>query len=329
MSRREIKNKTGFANKEGVNHKDAWVSFPCIKCGNTVNIKIGLSLPTLVEVIESAEWKCPACGYVHSSKSDLPENMSNLPPDWHSCDDPHCQNFWIAFFRSLTKDATAYYKQCSKCGRILPVDNFDKHSGENWLPLNRQAECKACKGAINANLNKLRTKEQLFEGTINRRIGDLLSRTEERADPKKVFERFGGKCFKTGKILDYNDRDSWHLDHILPCKYFYPLTDENAALLSSEANESKSGKWPSEFYTDRELVELAKITGANLELISSKEPKYNTDIDPNIATDRLFKNVREKSHLPKLIAEFKKVLIDHDLVDKLTDINRKILGFDS
>lgn len=234
------------------------------------------------------------------------------------------------FSECQQNDVFSYWKHCSKCGRLLPVTCFDQHNdkpGSNaWKPLNRQAECKSCKAAINANLNKERTHEQLFEGTINRRIGDLLSAADNKANPKEVFELFGGKCFKTHKVLDYNDRKSWHIDHIMPSKYFWPLTKENAALLSNAANEAKSGKWPSEFYTDKELVALSKLTGAPLELISSKEPIYNLDIDTNKAVSKLFDNVREASHLPKLVQGFKKVLIEHDLVRTLTPQNQKLLG---
>ena len=330
MARRSIKNRTGFANKEGVNHKEAWVCFPCVKCGHTVTARIGMSLPTLEEAMDNCVWVCPSCGYAHSVLSDIPSTMDNFPEEWRSSEDPHCQSFWTAFFRMATKDVFSYWKYCSKCGRLLPVSCFDKHNDKAgssaWKPLNRQAECKACKAAINANLNKERTKEQLFEGTINRRIGDLLSSTDEKANPKDVFERFGGRCFKTGKILDYNDRKSWHIDHIMPSKYFWPLTTDNAALLSSEANEAKSGKWPSEFYTDKELVELSKITGAPLEKISSKEPIYNMDIDPNKAVEKLFGNIREDSHLPKLVLGLKKILLEHKLVDALTLKNKQMLG---
>ena len=112
----------------------------------------------------------------------------------------------------------------------------------------------------------------------------------------------------------------------MPSKYFWPLTKENAALLSNEANEAKSGKWPSEFYTDRELVALSKITGAPLDLISSKTPIYNMDIDTNKAVEKLFGNVRENSHLPKLVEGLRKVLIEHDLVRTLSPQNQKLLG---
>jgi hypothetical protein len=330
MARRLTVNKTGFANKEGVNHKEAWVCFPCLNCGAMVKANIGISLPTLEDAMENCVWPCPECGYEHSILSDIPDSMENFPEEWRSSDNPHCQGFWTAFFRMQTKDVFSYWKHCSKCGRLLPVSCFDQHNDKPgssaWKPLNRQAECKACKAAINTNLNKERTHEQLFEGTINRRIGDLLSATDDKANPKEVFELFGGKCFKTGVPLNYNDRSSWHIDHIMPSKYFWPLTKSNAALLSNEANESKGGKWPSEFYTDKELVALSKLTGAPLELISSKEPIYNKNVDPNKAVSKLFDNVREASHLPKLVQGLKNVLIQHKLVEALTPKNKMLLG---
>ena len=75
MARRSTVNKTGFANKDGINHKEAWVCFPCINCGATVKANIGLSLPTLEEAMENCVWLCPECGYEHSILSDIPDTM--------------------------------------------------------------------------------------------------------------------------------------------------------------------------------------------------------------------------------------------------------------
>ena len=97
MARRATVNKTGFANKEGVNHKEAWVCFPCLNCGATVKANIGLSLPTLEEAMGNCVWLCPECGYEHSILSDIPDSMDNFPEEWRSSDDPHCQGFWTAF----------------------------------------------------------------------------------------------------------------------------------------------------------------------------------------------------------------------------------------
>ena len=84
MARRATVNKTGFANKEGVNHKEAWVCFPCLNCGATVKANIGLSLPTLEEAMGNCVWLCPECGYEHSILSDIPDSMDNLAKTEHS-----------------------------------------------------------------------------------------------------------------------------------------------------------------------------------------------------------------------------------------------------
>ena len=104
------------------------------------------------------------------------------------------------------------------------------------------------------------------------------------------------------------------------------MKKENACLLSTDANGNKKGKWPSEFYTNNELIELAKITGADLTLISSKTPIINTNIDVDACVKR-YLQVREKSHLPKRIGELVKILTDYNLVDKLSAANKKLLGF--
>ena len=74
------------------------------------------------------------------------------------------------------------------------------------------------------------------------------------------------------------------------------------------------------------MIELAKITGADLTLISSKAPIINTNINVNKCVER-YLQVREKSHLPKRITELKKILSDYDLFSKLSAANKKLLGF--
>ncbi|MES2995062.1 MAG: hypothetical protein V4681_03460 [Patescibacteria group bacterium] len=231
----------------------------------------------------------------------------------------------MAFFRTATETREAYWKQCGTCGRILPARDFSKHVG--WGPLEKQMECRACKAVINADLNPKRTKEQLYESSIRRRTAELLLQGENRQpDLKALFERFEGKCFKTGKSLDLADRRSWAVDHILPSRWLYPLTDENAALLSTDANSNKSDRWPSDFYTNDELIALARITGADLGLMASKMPIVNANIDVDACVTR-FLTVRGGTDLAKRIDELKKLLEDYDLVSQLSAGNRKILAY--
>lgn len=322
MARRKSKNKTGLSRIEGIPYHDAWVGFICLICNELNNVHIGDQLLEPKEAFETAVWKCEKCSYVHSKDSDLP--FENWSEEFKSSDSIQAERFWLGFFRIATEHRESYWKQCNACGRILPFHAFSKHSG--WGPLERQMECRSCKGAINAVLNPLRTPEQHHEASVRRRIADLLLEGEnEPIDIKDLFKRFGAKCFKTGKSLKIKERNTWAIDHILPSKYLYPLKKENAALLSSEANGAKRDRWPSKFYTNNELIELAKITGADLSLLASKTPIINENIDVNQCVTRYLK-VREKSDLTKRINELKKIIVSYDLEDQLSKENKKILG---
>lgn len=324
MARRKTVNKTGIDRVEGIPYHDAWVAFTCVDCKEINYVQIGQELLTPKETVENCVWKCGHCGFIHSKESDLP--FENWEEEYNSADATTALRFWEGFFRIATEHPESYWKQCNVCTRILPFKAFSKHAG--WGPLERQMECRSCKGAINAVLNPKRTKQQLHESSVRRRIADLfLEGQNQTIDFEELFKRFDGKCFKTKKLLDINDRKSWAVDHILPSKFLYPLTIENAALLSREANENKRDKWPSRFYTNNELIELAKITGANLDLISSKKPITNQNIDVNKGVER-YLQVREASDLPKRIKEIKKILEVYELVAHLSIENKKLLGFD-
>lgn len=323
MARRKTINKTGLTRIEGIPFHEAWIGYICLSCKEFNCIKIGNSLLEPKTSYETCQWECSKCGYVHSKDSDLP--FEHWDEDFTIAESIKAQRFWEAFFRIATENQAAYWKQCNACGRILPFSSFSKHSG--WGPLERQMECRSCKGAINATLNPRRTKQQLHESSFRRRIADLLVEGEnEKIDFEDLFNRFESKCFKTGITLDINNRGSYQIDHIVPSSWLYPLKKDNACLLSTNANANKKGKWPSEFYTNNELIELARITGADLSLLASKTPIINTKIDVNRCVKR-FLQVREKSHLPKRINELKKIITDYDLVNKLTKSNKKLLGF--
>ena len=322
MARRTTKNTTSIPRNEGIQPHDAWCSYTCIACGTRNQERIGQKLLKPIDAYENCSWKCSSCNFVHSKKFRVP--FSNWPRSLRPSKTLSAQRFWRAFFRSATEKPESYWKQCNVCNRILPNADFSRHN--NWGPLEKQMECRACKAAINALLNPQRTSEQLRESGMKRRIAELLTReSDEKLDVVALFERFGSKCFKTGKELNIEDASSWQIDHTLPSKYFYPLTVVNATLLSKDANQNKSDKWPSEFYTNKELVELAKITGASLELLSSPKPTINKDIDVNGCVKK-FLNVRDETDLSGRVSELKMLLEKHELLRHLSKENKDILG---
>lgn len=328
MARRKTVNETGIDRIQpeiGSAH-DAWVAFSCVNCHAMNYIHIGSELLEPKAVYETQSWQCKECGFIHCKDADLPSDWQNWRPDLLEHEELTAERFWRAFFLICTENPEAYWKYCNVCGRVLPFSAFSKHTG--WGPLERQMECRSCKGAINAVLNCKRTKEQLRESSIRRRVADMFVKEyNEKLDLQALFERFGSRCFKTGKPLNINESGTWAIDHILPSKFLYPLNSQNAALLSTEANSNKRDMWPSEFYTPQQLVELARITGADLSLLSSKEPVINTNIDVNKGVDR-YLNVRNSNvDLPKRIQEVRKVLEDYNLVGLLDDEHKRILGY--
>lgn len=322
MTRRKTVNKTGLPRIEGIPIHDAWVGFICLSCKELNNINIGTELLD-PKSADELEWKCKKCGYLHSKDSDLP--FEHWREEDRLAESLTAQRFWKAFFNNATENPESYWKQCNACGRLLPFNAFSKHS--EWGALERQMECRSCKAAINALLNPKRTKQQLHESAVRRRVAELLVEQEnEFINIEELFERFDSKCFKSGVKLDISKRETWDIDHIIPSKWLYPLSKSNAALLSKAANNNKRDKWPSEYYTNNELLRLAKITGADLSLISSKEPVINTNIDVNKCVER-YLQVRERSHLPKRIEELKKIITDYKLINSLNNENKSLLGF--
>lgn len=323
VPRRQSKNRTGISRIEGVVSHDAWVGFVCVNCGHVCTLRVGDALLAPEDAFNSAAWQCGACRFVHSSNTNLPQ-WPNWPPEHRAASSTAAQRFWQGFFRIYTEDKKSYWKQCNTCNRVQPFHAFSRHVG--WGPLELQMECRGCKGAINAVLNPRRTKEQLHESALRRRVADLLLKGEnERLSFADLFERFEKRCFKTGKPLKIAERDTWQIDHILPSRWLYPLTQENACLLSTDANQNKKAQWPSGFFTPEQLIRLARLTGANLDLLASPVPVVNANIDVDRCVTR-FLTVRQKTGLAKRIAELKAMLVEYELVDRLSQKNRRLLG---
>lgn len=333
MPRRDTVNKTNIPRIEGVPVHHALVFYACIRCSSPNYIDLGTKLLTPEEAYETQSWICSTCGFVHNKTSTLPltdQRGKRLPfASWDTCftasDSLATQRFWKSFFTIATEARDSYWKQCNTCGRKLTARSFSGHKG--WGPLERQMECRSCKAVINASLNPKRTREQLHESSVRRRTAELLLKGQEGGiDFPALFERFDSRCFKTGKLLDIGDRDSWRIDHTLPSRWLYPLSVHNATLLSTEANSNKRDSWPSEFYTNDELIRLSRILGVELALLASKEPIINPNIDVDACVTRML-TVRSATDMTRRIADLKKLLEDYDLVSKLSDENKGLLGY--
>lgn len=162
------------------------------------------------------------------------------------------------------------YKYCVLCNAMKPAHLFDVHSARRSK---RQGECNLCKGYYNALKNPTRLTEQHREAAHKRRLYIEIG-IGGKLDTKTVLERFGSKCFKCGALI--RNITEGNIDHTLPAVYLWPATTENSTLLCKRHNGEKSDKWPSQYYSDKELRKLSVITGIPLETLES-EPHFNPD----------------------------------------------------
>jgi len=172
------------------------------------------------------------------------------------------------------------YKYCILCKTLKSLELFDKHSARKS---GRQGECRLCKKIYNSIKNPTRLTDQHREAAQKRRLYVDLSGSE-KIDSPTIFRRFRYKCFKCGKDLSkMDDERERPLDHTLPAVYLWPLTTENATLLCREHNGEKSGKWPSEYYSENELKRLSVLTGIPFESLAGK-PFYNPEAIQKLQT---------------------------------------------
>jgi hypothetical protein len=153
---------------------------------------------------------------------------------------------------------------------MKPLIYFDHHASRKS---GRQGECTLCKRVYNAIKNQSRIPDQHREAAQKRRLYlDLAG--AQKISISEIFDRFNHRCFKCKKRLA-GPRDG-RLDHTLPVLFLWPLTSENATLLCKEHNAEKSGKWPSRYYSKRELKQLAIVTGISYAVLSGP-PQYNPE----------------------------------------------------
>ena len=190
------------------------------------------------------------------------------------------------------------YKYCVLCNTIKPLYLFDLHRGRKS---GRQGECRLCKVVYNAIKNQTRLPDQHREAAQKRRMYLDLS-GHAKINSQQIYKRFGYRCFKCKKDLRKVDAKEGPLDHTLPVVFLWPLTTENATLLCREHNGEKSGKWPSLYYDDQELKQLAILTGTPYETLAGK-PHYNPEAIAHLKNPEYVDQLLEKyaRYMPEII----------------------------
>lgn len=211
------------------------------------------------EIGEDFEIVCPSCGFILRSGDETQFFEYKL-----IVTDSVIEEGRFAILHDDYLNEAQEYKYCTLCNTMKPLHLFDHHSAR---VSGRQGECRICKKLYNAIKNQSRIPDQHREAAQKRRMYLDLSGSE-KINSEDIYKRFDYRCFKCEKLLRNVSEQERPLDHTLPAVFLWPLTTENATLLCREHNGEKSGKWPSEYYSDSELKQLAVITGIAYETLS-------------------------------------------------------------
>lgn len=214
--------------------------------------------------------ECPNCGFHHKSGETSKFYDYKLK---HIINKTTIKEGEFSILHDDYINEVQEYKYCIICNTIKPDYLFDKHSSRKSK---RQGECRLCKAVYNEIKNPTRISDQHREASQKRRMYIDLS-GDTKISSKEIYERFYYKCFKCGKDLSkVSSPKERPIDHTLPVYYLWSLTTENATLLCQKHNGEKSGKWPSEYYSEKEIKKLSIITGIDYKLLIGK-PRYNPE----------------------------------------------------
>tara|TARA_R100000734_G_scaffold11250_1_gene8439 strand:- start:1152 stop:2174 length:1023 start_codon:yes stop_codon:yes gene_type:complete len=187
------------------------------------------------------------------------------------------------------------YMYCIHCPNqtLKSVDEFTTNRTQKTTicrdGLCRQSFCRDCKKTyVNSGPagNSSRTQNQFLEdcGARLRGITFRVLNEKNKVDYKRLWEKYNGKCFKCNQFIPFENTGDKGLDHTLPHSLYWNFSTEDSTLLCTGCNGSKNNKWPSEFYTKEELINLSKMTGIDLDTLNGN-PHYNPKVVEGILND--------------------------------------------
>lgn len=232
------------------------------------------------EITTGFTFPCPECGFDHADGRSTKFFDYRLE---HRHTDTVLERGDFVIHHAEYVRESHYFKYCLLCYTLKPVQLFGRHASRKS---GRQGECQLCKTLYNRLKNPSRLTDQHREAAQRRRLFGLLGQQSGQIDSQAVFEKFGGACFKCGRVLDPTAVTSreFTIDHTLPARLLWPVSTENATLLCGKCNGQKRDKWPSEFYDDGQLRTLARLTGYRYDLLAGP-PSVNEDAVAEIAED--------------------------------------------
>lgn len=310
MARRQTYSRFNKTNQYRPSHVKGQIFykvFQCLNadCTNIISVKCS-------EITEDYSIFCPVCGYEHYSGGYhylFDFSMDVDQPDG-STNTVGTGEFGVNHDDYIEK--APLYKYCTLCNTLKPISYFHYHDIDKGT---FQSECMSCKTDYNEQKNITRLSEQHFESSQKRRLLVDVAGTA-RVSRRTIEAKYNHKCFCCGKDLSsVTSNKEKPIDHTLPVKYLWPATTDSGTLLCRDCNGGKSGTWPSDFYKDAKLHELAVYTGFDYHLLAGS-PQYNPDallrLQDAVAVDALL--AKHASHMEE-VCKLRNRILDETGID--------------
>ena len=215
-----------------------------------------------------------------------------------------------------------------ECDQTI-MSEFNIENGRVISYYGHQLECRACKKFyVNEPLNPMRDAQQHREDSIRRRaievlVNNLLGTNTIHNEFKAkgidfvpyILDKFNHRCFKCGLEVDETTMD---LDHTMPLAYLYRL-DNTATCLCKSCNSKKHDHFPSDYYSESELIELGKITGLSMEILHCHE------VNP-VALEKLIQNIEWYFDEFLMDPDYQKIRKGVLTADKINNSLQKVIG---
>lgn len=261
-------NKNGQYRPEHVAGQTLYKVFQCLNpdCTEMITVKKD-------DIDEDYTIICPRCGYEHYSGGEQHLFDFSMDVNDENGNQTSVEEGEFVVSHDEYIENAPLFKYCLICNTLKPLVCFHNHS---VLKSGHQGECIDCKTNYNAIKNITRTSDQHFESSQKRRLLIEVAGSA-RVSRKTIEAKYGHRCFNCGVDLSHvlTNKEK-PIDHTLPVYYLWPATTDSSTLLCRTCNGNKTGKWPSDFYSDAKLHELSVYTGFDYHLLKGA-PCYNPE----------------------------------------------------
>lgn len=213
---------------------------------------------------------CPCCKEI-KPKTEFSTNKSKKDGVQSHC--KLCRN---QYKKQYTIDNPRYFADKSIVYRKLNIDKIKETRAQSYV-INRIAILERNRKWAESNPDKVRSSnKKWYQNNIERKLASCHKRralilkskgTYVVGDIETMMIKQGNKCVYCHIDLSMNNRNSYHIDHILPLVLGGSNFPTNLQLLCPKCNVAKGAKHPDEY---ERVIGCNRVSNANVSLLKEK-----------------------------------------------------------